>query len=122
MVMFDLAWLMSKDLSDMLWCVSPSEAAGPPWRGAGPRQCGLRLPVPCAGPGGGDSGRHGHRGSGVGPGRQPFPADRRPCCPANLNVRFEQAHVPPGTFAAWRAVSSRAGVHGASGSAGGLVQ
>ena len=24
MVMFDLAWMMSKDLSDMLWCVRPS--------------------------------------------------------------------------------------------------
>lgn len=69
--MFDLAWLMSKDLSDMLWCVGPSEQLGP-------RQCWLRpCPALVWGPGSlpdcsscltqtcgrGTAAHHRHRGS-----------------------------------------------------------
>lgn len=83
MVMFDLAWLMSKDLSDMLWCVGPSEQLGP-------RQCQLRPhPALVRGPGShpdcgsshpdlweGDRGAsRAQRVPGWGLGRQPFPAD-----------------------------------------------
>lgn len=86
----------------MLWCVSPSEQPGPPRPGRAPRQCCLwpRCAL-CRGLLGGTAERHRHRGSGGGAWAvSPSQLTARPCCPANLNVRFEQAHVPPGTFAA----------------------
>lgn len=86
MVMFDLAWLMSKDLSDMLWCVSPSEQPGPPWPGRAPPPVRAAAPpCPVQGPGGGDSGASwAQRVLGWGLGRQPFPADRPALLPSKL--------------------------------------
>ena len=114
MVMFDLAWLMSKDLSDMLWCVGPFEQSGPRGRAGPPASDGC-SPVLYSCRGlvsfltvalgahrlGGDSGVSWAQRSGGGAWAvSPSQLTGWPCCPANLSVRFEQAHVLPGTFAA----------------------
>lgn len=98
MVMFDLAWLMSKDLSDMLWCVGPSEQSGPLQPGRAPASAG-GSPVLYSCRGlvsfltvalsahrlGGDSGMsRAQRVRGWGLGCQPFPADRSALLPSKL--------------------------------------
>lgn len=77
-------WLMSMNLSDMLWCVSPSEQPGPRGRARAPPQCAwLRPAVPCAGAWWGQRSVMGTEGPGW-PGLSALPADRPALLPSKL--------------------------------------